>query len=93
MFILSNRKNGTLYVGASDDLLLTVRGYREERIWGFARKYHLKKLVHFETFETFDQAEKRKLLLRRFKRQDKVALIEAQNPDWLDLYDGLAKVI
>lgn len=91
VYLLSNRKNGTLFVGATEDVVATVAGHKEGRIWGFAKKYNLTKLVYVETFGAVDEAVKRTEQIKRFKRQEKIKMIEEKNPYWTDVYRELAK--
>lgn len=89
VYILASKRNGTLYIG--------VTGFLKKRVWqhkqglaeGFTRKYDIKKLVHFETFEDMINAITREKQLKKWKRNWKLLLIEENNPDWIDLYDTL----
>lgn len=93
VYLLSNRRNGTLFVGATEDLVATVTGHKEGRIWGFAKKYNLTRLVHFEALATPKDVQARTEAIRRMGRKRKVAMIEAQNPRWGDLYDGMVRAV
>jgi putative endonuclease len=79
-YILCNTPLGTLYVGMTNDIIA-----------GFTKRYGIKRLVYFEEFATPGDAIAREKTLKRWTRAWKVALIERENPNWDDLYDGLAR--
>ena len=91
VYMLASRRNGTLYIGVTSDLLGRVGQHREGFIDGFTRKYGVKRLVLFETYETMSQAIAREKAMKHWLRRWKIALIEQHNPDWLDLYPGLLR--
>ncbi len=90
MYIMASRKNGTLYVGVTNDLLRRVYEHKEGLVDGFTKKYGVKMLVHFEVFETALQAIQREKNLKHWSRAWKIALIEEKNPYWTDLYPAIA---
>ena len=85
VYILSNKKNGTLYIGMTNDLERRVFEHKNELIEGFSKKYELKKLVYFETFQYVTDAITREKRMKKWKRQWKINLIEEKNPNWNDL--------
>ena len=89
VYILTNKPNGTLYVGFSNDLARRAYEHREGIIPGFTKKYGLKTLVYFETFDDVNTALQREKSLKRWKRAWKIALIEEHNPLWVNLYPSL----
>ena len=89
VYMLSNRCHGTLYVGVTSDLIRRVWQHKQHAVDGFTRKYHLTRLVWFEIHETMYDAIAREKAVKRWRRNWKIALIERENPGWLDLYDGL----
>jgi len=89
VYILTNKPNGTLYVGFSSDLARRAYEHREGIIPGFTKKYGLKTLVYFETFDDVNTALQREKSLKRWKRAWKISLIEEHNPLWADLYPSL----
>jgi putative endonuclease len=91
VYILASRRNGTLYIGVTNDLIRRVWEHREGMIDGFTKKYGVKMLVHFECFEEIDSAIDREKRLKQWNRNWKLELIEERNPEWLDLYDSLSK--
>ena len=85
VYILASRRNGTLYVGMTDDLSVRWFQHQEGHFAGFTKKYGVKTLVWFETHDTRDSAFLRERQIKAWKRAWKIALIEAGNPDWNDL--------
>lgn len=90
VYMLASRRNGTLYVGVTSNLMARIWQHRNEVIDGFTRKYHVHNLVWYEPQETMERAILREKQLKAGSRARKLALIEALNPDWRDLYDELA---
>ena len=91
VYIMASRRNGTLYVGITNDLIRRAHEHREGLVDGFTRKYGVKRLVHFEATENVAAAIQRERTMKHWKRAWKVSLIERDNPDWEDLYDTLAR--
>ena len=89
-YILASQRNGTIYVGSTDDLSRRVWEHREKLRQGFTTRYKVSKLVWFESHETRENAFRRERRIKEWRRSWKVMLIEAQNPDWRDLYESLA---
>jgi putative endonuclease len=89
VYILTNRRNGTLYTGVTTNLAHRVWQHRVGAIDGFTKKYHVICLVYVEAFDTLYQAIQREKRIKKWKRAWKLSLIEKQNPDWIDLYDTL----
>ena len=90
VYIMANRKNGTIYVGVTSNLLDRVNTHRQGLIDGFTKKYNCKYLVYYEVFDSITQAIAREKQLKEFKRLWKIRLIEKNNPDWRDLYPDFA---
>ena len=88
-YILSNKKNGTLYVGVTSDLVRRVYEHKNKIYTGFTEKYGLDKLVYYEVFDDVENAIKREKRLKAYLRQWKIDLIEKENPKWLDLYEQI----
>lgn len=86
---MTNRPNGTLYVGVTSNLLRRVWEHREGVADGFTKRYGLKRLVYAERHEDIVSAIQREKNLKHWSRAWKVRLILAENPDWEDLYDRL----
>ena len=89
MYILANKKHWTLYVGVTSDLIKRIYEHKEKVVDGFTKKYDIWLLVYFEAHSSIEEAIKREKLLKRWKRDWKIRLIEDNNPDWNDLYEDL----
>ena len=89
VYILASQHYGTLYVGSTNDLTRRIREHKTRAVPGFTKKYGVDRLVWFETHETLEGALIRERQIRRWKRDWKINLIEAQNPHWVDLYPTL----
>jgi putative endonuclease len=87
---MTNRPNGTLYVGVTSDLARRAWEHREGLVDGFTKRYGLKRLVYVERYEDISTAIQREKNLKHWPRSWKVALIWKANPDWDDLYEQLA---
>ena len=85
VYLLASRRNGTLYVGVTSDLLGRVHKHRTGMIEGFTREYGVRMLVWFEQHSTMDTAILREKRIKKWNRAWKLELIEAVNPDWRDL--------
>ena len=86
VYILTNRRRGTLYVGTSADLIRRVWQHKEGFSEGFAKDHGLRRLVWYELHATMESAITREKRLKNWKRAWKIRLIEGMNPGWLDLY-------
>ncbi len=85
VYILASKRNGTLYIGVTNDLEQRVNQHREGEASKFTRKYGVKMLVYLETFDDIGAAIHRETRLKKYKREWKLNLIEQRNPDWKDL--------
>jgi putative endonuclease len=90
VYILASRRNGTLYIGVTNDLSRRVWEHREGVAIGFTKKYGVTQLVYYEAFEDVSAAINRETRLKKWKRLWKIALIEKDNPRWADLYPMIA---
>ena len=90
VYIMSNKKHGTLYTGVTGNLRQRAWQHREGLIDGFTKKYGLKWLVWYEQHESVIAAIQREKSLKKYERNWKINLIERDNPDWNDLYKLLA---
>jgi putative endonuclease len=88
VYMMSNRKQGTLYIGVTSDLLTRVAQHRARCTDGFTKRYGLNRLVWFEAWESISEAIHREKSLKKYKRDWKINLIERDNPHWDDLYPG-----
>jgi putative endonuclease len=89
VYILASQKNGTLYVGMTDDLAKRVWMHRVGALPGFTKKYAVTILVWYEQHESRESAFMRERQIKRWSRVWKLELIEKMNPAWRDLYDDL----
>ncbi|MGB0720109.1 MAG: GIY-YIG nuclease family protein [Bdellovibrionales bacterium] len=89
IYILTNKKNGTLYVGITTSLVHRIYQHKHKLIEGFTSRYDLTQLVYFEKYDEYAQAIQREKRLKEWHRQWKIDLIEKDNPDWRDLYDDI----
>ncbi|WFU16476.1 GIY-YIG nuclease family protein [Bradyrhizobium sp. CB3481] len=90
VYILASRIGGTLYIGVTNDLVRRVGEHCLELMKGFTKKYDVHKLVYFEQFDDIESAIRREKRLKKWNRAWKVRLIEELNPNWDDLYPGIA---
>ena len=86
VYLLTNKPNGTLYIGVTSDLPKRIWEHRNKAIRGFSEKYNLTRLVYFELYRDMREAISREKQLKAGSRRSKVELIESSNPDWKDLY-------
>lgn len=86
VYILCSRRNGTLYVGVTNDIVRRVKEHKQKLIPGFTSKYNVNKLAYAEEYTYVYDALQREKQLKQFYRVDKLKLIEQFNPEWHDLY-------
>ena len=86
---MANRKNGAIYIGVTSDLVKRVWEHRSGSVSGFTMRYGCKRLVWFEAHDDLQEAQKRELAMKEWKRAWKIKLIEDENLDWDDLYPTL----
>jgi putative endonuclease len=89
VYFMSNRRNGTLYVGVTSDLIRRCYEHRNGLVSGFTKTHGLKLLVYFEQYDDIRLALQREKNIKHWLRAWKVRLIHQSNPDWNDLYDSL----
>lgn len=87
---MANRKNGTLYTGVTSDLLRRTWEHREGMYPGFSKKWGCTRLVWYEMHDLIGEAIRREKSIKVYRRQNKINLIEARNPDWKDLWFEIA---
>jgi len=90
VYIMSNRKNGTLYVGVTGDLLKRIYEHKNAFVDSFTKKYHIKSLVYYEIYDEIIEAIKREKQLKKWRRSWKIDLIEKENKEWKDLYVSIS---
>jgi putative endonuclease len=89
IYILASKRNGTLYIGVTNNLIRRVFEHKNELIEGFTKKYGIKDLVYYEETDDMKTAILREKRLKTWKRNWKIKLIENFNPTWKDLYNDL----
>jgi putative endonuclease len=89
VYILASKRNGTLYVGVTSDLVKRIWEHRNNVIEEFTKRYMVKQLVWYELHESMESAIMQEKRIKDWKRAWKLELIESKNPDWLDLYDTI----
>jgi putative endonuclease len=86
IYILANKRNGTLYIGVTNDLIKRIWEHKHSVVKGFTNKYEVKKLVYYQSCKNIESAIMRDKQLKRWKRSWKIREIEKINPNWNDLY-------
>jgi putative endonuclease len=89
VYFMTNRPNGILYTGVTDDLVRRVWEHREGVVDGFTKRYGLKYLVYFEQYDDIRDARQREQNLKHYLRAWKIRLILLNNPSWSDLFEQL----
>ena len=89
VYILASKRNGTLYIGVTNNLLKRVDEHKSNLIDGFTKKYNVHNLVYYEQYNDISCAITREKQMKKWKRQWKINLIEKFNPDWTDLFKDL----
>jgi putative endonuclease len=90
VYILASKRNGTLYIGVTNDLARRSGEHREGLVSGFTKKYGVKMLVYYEVFDDINAAIHRESRLKKYKREWKLNLIEERNQNWRDLSEELS---
>ena len=86
VYIIASKRNGTLYIGVTSNLVKRIWEHKNDRVKGFSQKYQVHILVYFELHEAMDAAIVREKQLKKWNRSWKIRLIEEQNPEWQDLW-------
>lgn len=91
VYILTNKKDGTLYTGVTSDLPKRIYEHKHGITKGFTSKYNCSNLIYFEVYDDMEHAIAREKQIKAGSRKKKSTLIESKNPEWRDLYDEIAK--
>jgi putative endonuclease len=91
VYLLASRKHGTLYLGVTNNLVRRVYEHKTKAVPGFTKRYDVDRLVWFEIYDDALNAIAREKELKKWRRDWKVRLIEESNPNWVDLYEGIAQ--
>ncbi|NDE90143.1 MAG: GIY-YIG nuclease family protein [Alphaproteobacteria bacterium] len=86
VYILTNKKHGTLYTGVTSNLVERIYKHKHNQVRSFAAKYGCKNLVYYEVYEDMLTAIAREKQIKAGSRSDKIKLIEKTNPEWKDLF-------
>ncbi|MBL7107439.1 MAG: GIY-YIG nuclease family protein [Phycisphaerae bacterium] len=89
VYILASKKNGTIYIGITNNLAKRIYQHKTNLVEGFTKKYQVHNLVYFEYFVNVSSAINREKQLKKWNRQWKINLIEKENPQWHDLFEYL----
>lgn len=89
VYILASKRNGTLYIGVTSELVKRVWQHKNKVADGFTKRYNVNTLVYFEDTTDINTALAREKQLKKWNRAWKIRLIEQQNPGWVDLYEKL----
>lgn len=85
VYILASERNGTLYVGVTNDLARRIYEHRSDVVEGFTQKYQVHELVYYEPYDSPGEAIQREKNIKAWQRTWKIRLIESANPNWHDL--------
>lgn len=86
VYIIASKRNGTLYVGFTSNLIRRIYQHKHNLVDGFTKKYEIHSLVYYEETNNVNSALRREKQLKKWNRKWKLDLIEKDNPDWIDLY-------
>jgi putative endonuclease len=89
VYILASRKNGTLYIGVTDDLIRRIYEHKHNLIEGYTNKYNVHTLVYYEAHDDIQEAIIREKQIKKWNRKWKLRLIEEMNLEWRDLYNEI----
>lgn len=91
VYLLASRKDGTLYLGVTKDLVRRTYQHKKKLLPGFTSPYDVRRLVWFEVYDDPINAIEREKEIKKWRRAWNVALIEKENPDWKDLYPDITR--
>ena len=91
VYMMANRRNGTIYIGCTSDLAKRIWEHRTGAVAGFTRQHGCKRLVWYEAWDDIEAARNRERQMKEWKRDWKLREIEGLNPDWDDLFEHIAR--
>jgi putative endonuclease len=91
VYLLASDRNGTLYLGVTNDLVRRIYEHKNKILRGFSQQYGVDRLVWFETYDDPVNAIAREKDIKKWRRAWKLRLIEQSNPQWVDLYDQISQ--
>ena len=89
LYILASKRNGTLYIGITSNLIQRIWQHRNNHVEGFSQRYNVHQLVYFELHQNMQQAIIREKQVKKWNRKWKLKLIEKDNPEWADLWNQI----
>ena len=89
VYIMASKKNGTLYIGVTNNLSRRVWEHKNKLIESFTSKYNINKLVYYENYNEVESAINREKVIKKWNRLWKINLIKKENPEWIDLYEKI----
>jgi putative endonuclease len=90
VYIITNKRNGTLYIGVTSNIIKRIYEHKNRLVDGFSKKYNLHKLVYYEQYSDIKTAIEREKQIKKWERLWKLKLIEKTNPKWIDIYNEIA---
>jgi putative endonuclease len=91
VYLLASRKQGTLYIGVTNDLVRRIYQHKEKLLPGFTSRYDVRRLVWFEAYDDPINAIEREKEIKKWRRSWKIDLIAKENPEWKDLYPDITR--
>jgi putative endonuclease len=89
VYILASKKNGTLYIGVTSDLVKRIYEHKQNLIDGFTKEHNIHDLVYYENYNKVEEAILREKQMKKWNRKWKIRLIEEKNSEWKDLYNEI----
>jgi putative endonuclease len=89
VYILASKKNGTLYIGVTNNLLKRVYEHKEDFVECFTKKYNVHDLVYYEVHSDIEEAIRREKQIKKWQRRWEIRIIEEKNAEWRDLYNDI----
>ena len=89
VYILANKKNGTLYIGVTSDLVKRIYEHKQNLIDRFTKEHNIHGLLYYENYNEVEEAILREKQMKKWNRKWKMRLIEEKNPEWEDLYNEI----
>ena len=91
VYLMASRRNGTLYLGVTSNLVQRTYQHRNGLIEGFSKRYNCRTLVWYEAHDDIQDGRARELQMKKWKRAWKIEAIEGMNPEWRDLFEEIAQ--